>query len=67
MIGGYNITEDDEGNPIIYNDYQGHGTHVSGIIASTNNGKCLVGVPPEILLPILKVISSKRAKEALRV
>ncbi|WP_336622991.1 MULTISPECIES: S8 family peptidase [Peribacillus] len=59
MIGGYNFTEDDEGNPSIYNDYQGHGTHVSGIIAATNNGKCLVGVAPESQLPILKVIVQK--------
>jgi major intracellular serine protease len=56
IIGGYNFTEDDNKNPNIFKDYRGHGTHVAGIIASSDNGEGLVGVAPKSKLLILKVI-----------
>lgn len=56
IIGGYNFTEDDNQNPNVFTDYGGHGTHVAGIIASSNNGEGLVGVAPRSKLLILKVI-----------
>ncbi|MEI4802394.1 S8 family peptidase [Bacillus sp. NPDC077411] len=56
IISGYNFTKDDNNNPNIYKDYRGHGTHVAGIIAASDNGKGIVGVAPESKLLILKVI-----------
>jgi len=56
IIGGYNFTEDDKGDPEIFNDYLGHGTHVAGIISATDNGRGVVGVAPKSKLLILKVI-----------
>ncbi|MGE6377989.1 S8 family peptidase [Peribacillus muralis] len=57
IIGGYNFTEDHDGNTSIYLDTNGHGTHVSGIIASTKNGQGVVGVAPNANLLILKVLN----------
>lgn len=57
IIDGYNFTDDDEGNPNIYEDYLGHGTHVSGIIAATDNNGGIAGVAPNSKLLILKVIN----------
>jgi len=59
IIGGYNFTDDDDSNPEVYNDYFGHGTHVSGIIAATDSGKGVVGVAPKSQLLIVKVIDHK--------
>ncbi|MEC1716518.1 S8 family peptidase [Schinkia azotoformans] len=59
IIGGYNFTDDDGGNPDIYSDYIGHGTHVSGIIAAADNNKGVVGVAPKSKLLILKVIDQR--------
>lgn len=38
IIGGRNFTKDYEGDPNIYLDNNGHGTHVAGTIAATENG-----------------------------
>ncbi|NRG29777.1 S8 family peptidase [Bacillus circulans] len=57
IIGGHNFTEDDNGNPDIFEDYLGHGTHVAGIIAAENNGKNMIGVAPKSKLLIVKVIN----------
>ncbi|MED1559485.1 S8 family peptidase [Bacillus paramycoides] len=57
IIGGYNFTDDDEGNPEVYMDYRGHGTHVSGIIAARENDIGVVGVAPRSKLLILKTIN----------
>ena len=53
IIGGKNFTSEDGGNPNIFNDYNGHGTHVAGIIASDNK---IMGVAPNAKLLILKVL-----------
>lgn len=57
IIDGYNFTDDDEGNPTIYKDYLGHGTHVTGIIAAVDNGRGIAGVAPKSKVLILKVIN----------
>lgn len=56
IIDGYNFTGDDNGNPRIFNDYNGHGTHVAGIISAKNTGEAIIGVAPKCKLLILKVI-----------
>ncbi|MGE1115668.1 S8 family peptidase, partial [Priestia megaterium] len=59
IIDGYNFTEDDNGNTKVFNDYYGHGTHVSGIIAAIDNGIGIVGVAPKSKLLVLKVIDKQ--------
>ncbi|MGY4558735.1 S8 family peptidase [Bacillus thuringiensis] len=54
IIGGKNFT--DIGNSDEYLDDQGHGTHVSGIIAAKLDEKEIVGVAPKAKLLILKVL-----------
>lgn len=56
IIGGRNFTLDDDGQPDVYIDYSGHGTHVAGTIAAIHNGTGVVGVAPEASLLILKVL-----------
>ncbi|WP_112180203.1 S8 family peptidase [Paraliobacillus zengyii] len=56
IIGGRNFTEDDEGNPEAFNDYNGHGTHVAGTIAAEQNEQGVVGVAPKADLLIIKVL-----------
>lgn len=57
IIAGRNFTDDDGGNPEIYNDYNGHGTHVAGTIAASENNVGVVGVAPESNLLIVKVLN----------
>lgn len=56
IIGGRNFTSEDKGNKNIYLDYNGHGTHVAGIIVAEGNSNNIVGVAPEASLLILKVL-----------
>nr|WP_302597465.1 S8 family peptidase [uncultured Cellulosilyticum sp.] len=56
IIGGRNFTSEDGGDVNRYNDYNGHGTHVAGIIAASANGTGVVGVAPEASLLILKIL-----------
>jgi major intracellular serine protease len=58
IIGGYNFTDDDNGDPEEYNDYNGHGTHVSGIIAAKDIKEGIVGVAPKAKLLVLKTVDS---------
>lgn len=53
IIGGRNFTTEDDTNN--YNDYNGHGSHVAGIVASNGHIK---GVAPDSKLLILKVLES---------
>ncbi|TKI13698.1 peptidase S8 [Bacillus wiedmannii] len=59
IIDGYNFTDDDNGDPHAYYDYKGHGTHVAGIIAASENGEGIIGVAPKAKLLILKVLNKK--------
>jgi major intracellular serine protease len=56
IIGGRNFTDDDNGNSEIFRDYNGHGTHVAGTIAASENQMGVVGVAPEASLLIVKVL-----------
>ncbi|MDL4839651.1 S8 family peptidase [Aquibacillus rhizosphaerae] len=56
ILSGKNFTNDDNGNPALFEDYNGHGTHVAGTISATQNEKGVVGVAPEASLIILKVL-----------
>lgn len=56
IIGGRNFTKDDGGNPELFMDYNGHGTHVAGTIAASMKDYGVVGVAPEASLLILKVL-----------
>ena len=56
IIGGRNFTTDDNSNPNIYNDYQGHGTHVAGTIAGNTTKVGITGVAPDAKLLILKAL-----------
>jgi len=56
IIGGRNFTNDDNGSEDVYRDYNGHGTHVAGTIAATQNQQGVVGVAPEANLLIVKVL-----------
>lgn len=59
IIGGQNFTDDDAGNPELYDDYNGHGTHVAGTIAASKNNTGVVGVAPEASLLIVKVLNER--------
>lgn len=54
IIGGKNFTTENNGNPNIYDDYNGHGTHICGTICA--NGR-IKGVAPNAKLLILKVLN----------
>lgn len=56
IIGGANFTNDYSANFTNYQDNNGHGTHVAGIIAS-NNKVHSIGVAPSSKLLILKALS----------
>lgn len=56
IIGGRNFTTEDNSNPDIYEDYNGHGTHVCGTIAAKATAQGVVGVAPDSKLLVLKVL-----------
>jgi major intracellular serine protease len=58
IIDGKNFTTDYEGNPNIFIDENGHGTHVAGIIGAKDIGNGIVGVAPQSKLIILKALSN---------
>lgn len=55
IIGQINFTKDNNSDPNNVTDYSGHGTHVSGIIAASNQNN-IIGVAPKAKLLILKVV-----------
>ncbi|MGP4069190.1 S8 family peptidase [Halobacillus sp. B29] len=59
ILGGYNFTDDYEGDETNYDDNNGHGTHVAGTIAAIDNKKGVIGVAPQADLLILKVLSGE--------
>ncbi|MBE0343612.1 serine protease, partial [Paenibacillus sp. 28ISP30-2] len=59
IIGGRNFTDDDDSDPNIFTDYNGHGTHVAGTIAAAENEDGVVGVAPEADLLIIKVLNKQ--------
>lgn len=59
IIGGRNFTDDDDSDPNIFTDYNGHGTHVAGTIAAAENENGVVGVAPEADLLIIKVLNKQ--------
>lgn len=56
IIGGRNFTTDNNSDPNNYSDINGHGTHVAGTIAATENQKGVLGVAPQAKLLIVKVL-----------
>ncbi len=64
IVGGRNFTNDDDGNPEIFEDYNGHGTHVAGTIgANPLESKGILGVAPNVNLLILKVLGEDGSGE----
>lgn len=59
IIAGHNFTNDFQGDATIYDDLNGHGTHVAGIIAASLNHFGIVGVAPDVSLLILKVLDAQ--------
>ncbi|WP_025719409.1 S8 family peptidase [Paenibacillus polymyxa] len=57
IIGGRNFTSDYDNDPHNYQDGNGHGTHVAGIIAA-NNKKVNIGVAPRASILILKTLTN---------
>ena len=64
---GWNFTEDinsDEARDV--SDIDGHGTHISGIIAALNNGSGMVGVTPNALIMPVKVMKDSSSKSEVQ-
>ena len=56
IIGGRNFTSDFNGDETIFDDNNGHGTHVAGTIAASENNQGVLGMAPQASLLILKVL-----------
>ena len=61
IIGGRNFTTDFNGNPNVFEDNNGHGTHVSGTIAASLNGQGVAGVAPKGQILSLKALTGSGA------
>lgn len=56
IIGGRNFTADFNGDANNFDDNNGHGTHVAGTIAASENNQGVLGMAPQAKLLILKVL-----------
>lgn len=57
IIDGRNFTTDYNRNPNVFEDNNGHGTHVSGTIAASLNGQGVAGVAPKARILSLKALT----------
>ncbi|TFB22777.1 peptidase S8 [Filobacillus milosensis] len=57
VSGGHSVFDDAE-NSDPYNDGNGHGTHVAGTVAATNNTLGVLGVAPQAELYAVKVLNN---------
>lgn len=57
ILLGRNFTSDDNNDINKYEDYNGHGTHVSGTVAGVKNNIGVIGVAPDAQLIILKALN----------
>ncbi len=56
IIGGRNFTKDYDGDVDNFSDNNGHGTHVAGTIAASENNTGVLGAAPMARLLVLKVL-----------
>ncbi|MCM3387732.1 S8 family peptidase [Ureibacillus chungkukjangi] len=61
IIDGRNFTSDYDGDPNIFEDNNGHGTHVSGTIAASLDNEGVVGVAPKAKILSLKALTGEGA------
>ncbi len=59
IIGGVNARAGEDQRD--YQDYNGHGTHVAGIIAARSNKQGIIGAAPHILIYAIKVLDQNGA------
>ncbi|WP_010281243.1 S8 family peptidase [Bacillus timonensis] len=59
IIAGRNFTSDYQGDPEVFEDNNGHGTHVSGTIAASLNNEGVVGVAPKAQILSLKALTGQ--------
>jgi len=52
IVGGVNAISEKQS----YNDYNGHGTHIAGIIAATVNGQGIIGTASQTTIVAVKVL-----------
>ncbi|EOP29562.1 MULTISPECIES: S8 family peptidase [Bacillus] len=64
IIEGKNFTADNNSDPNNYSDMNGHGTHVAGTIAATENNQGVLGVAPQSKLLIVKVLGGPNGSGA---
>ncbi|MFC0470628.1 S8 family peptidase [Halalkalibacter kiskunsagensis] len=59
IIGGYNFTTDDNRDTSVFEDYNGHGTHVCGTICAAENDAGVIGVAPKAKVLVIKVLTGQ--------